>query len=234
MVVQCTNSIAPGPGRIRDFRHRLLCHGAIPRSVEHSGKNGRFIRPRSGFAPRCSWSTRRSSMPTTNSRCIHLAGSRCGPIRKTTILYLYNFSQYSITRVCPTSSLGMAVRNGSPARRRNGGAESGRGARARARGLRHENERLQRRNERLRRENDRLKRKIDHLEKQLASARPSRIPASGALRQGPTPRGRRASRPAGRRGLRAAGVPSAPRRRSTSTTRRRHRRRVRTAAARSR
>ena len=73
-------------------------------------------------------------------------------------------------------------------------------------GLRHENERLQRRNERLRRE---LKRKIDHLEKQLART-PSRIPANGPLRQGPTPRARRASRPAGRRGLRAAGEPSAP------------------------
>ncbi len=24
MAVQCTGSIAPGPGRIRDFRHRLL------------------------------------------------------------------------------------------------------------------------------------------------------------------------------------------------------------------
>ncbi|MCY4662660.1 MAG: PIN domain-containing protein, partial [Acidobacteria bacterium] len=36
--------------------------------------------------------------------------------RETTILYLYNSSQYGITRVCPTSALGMAVRNGSHAR----------------------------------------------------------------------------------------------------------------------
>jgi len=51
--------------------------------------------------------------------------------RETTILYLYNSSQYGITRVCPTSALGMAVRNGSHARR--SGAESERGARATAR-----------------------------------------------------------------------------------------------------
>ena len=52
---------------------------------------------------------------------------------ETTILYLYNFSQYGITRVCPTSALEIAVRNGSHARRRKSGAESGRGARATAR-----------------------------------------------------------------------------------------------------
>ena len=52
---------------------------------------------------------------------------------ETTILCLYNFSQYGITRVCPTSALEIAVRNGSHARRRKSGAESGRGARATAR-----------------------------------------------------------------------------------------------------
>ena len=36
MAVQCTGSIAPGPGRIRDFRHRLLC-------VEHAFTGGYTI-----------------------------------------------------------------------------------------------------------------------------------------------------------------------------------------------
>ena len=89
--------------------------------------------------------------------------------------------------------------HGSHARRRNGALESGRGGDD-STGLRHASEApVNAATKRLRRENERLKRKIDHLEKQLATAEPSRIPASGPL--APIREGRR-----GRPGRRSAGA----------------------------
>ena len=43
MVVQCTGSIAPGPGRISDFRHRLIAHHGVPDQPRPAGAADRVV-----------------------------------------------------------------------------------------------------------------------------------------------------------------------------------------------